>query len=272
MSSEKRCQIVVVTAEKGGTAKTTTAVHVGAALAGMDADILLVDTDPQGHVATALGMEAEPGVFNVLVAQMPPANCIRVTAANGHSNKLFLLPGNQKTKTAAAILGMQLANRELQLRDVGEMLRALAGSFDYMVVDTPANSILQEAALSVADVVLIPTALDFLAMTGVAKTLQNLAKLNLNSPRTLIVPTLYDRRLGEHNYNLGLLESTYPGQVVTPIAARAAMRECAAYGKTIFEYDKACAAAAGYMALAQEVFAPGSGVMAKEEHDARIFN
>ncbi len=266
--SEKRGRIIVVTAEKGGTAKTTTAVHVGAALAKMDADVLLMDTDPQGHVATGLGMETEPGIFNVLVAQMAAANCIRMT---GRAN-LFLLPGNQKTKTAATILGMQIASREIQLGDVGEILRALASSFDYMVIDTPANSVLQEAALTVADLVLIPTVLDFLAMTGVAKTLQNVAKLNSAAPRILIIPTLYDRRLGEHNYNLGMLQATHPGLVTGAIVARATMRECAAYGQTIFEYDPACTAAQGYEALAQEILVDQAGAMQKGEEHARFYN
>ena len=267
MSDREAGQIIVVTAEKGGVGKTTTAVHVGAALARGGASVLLVDADQQGSVATALGLEAEPGIFNALVVQMSPAQCIRQT---GREN-LYLLPGNQKTKTAATIISTQIASRELELWDVGEMLQRLGRAYEYMVIDTPANSVLQEAALSVADVVLIPAALDFLAMTGVAKTLENIKKLCVEAPRILIVPTLYDKRLGEHTYNLGTLQATYPEQVTGPIVSRATMRSCAAYGQTIFEYDPVCLAGEGYETLALQIHRGSTTEQGEAEH-AHVYN
>ena len=62
-------KIITVSNRKGGVAKTTTAVSLGHGLALRGKQILLVDTDPQGHVASALGLEQEPGLFDLLVAR-----------------------------------------------------------------------------------------------------------------------------------------------------------------------------------------------------------
>ena len=87
--------IITVANQKGGVAKTTTAVSVAHGLAIRTGQpTLLLDLDQQGHDATALGMMAESCLFDFLVADAPLANCVRQT---GREN-LLLLPGNARTK------------------------------------------------------------------------------------------------------------------------------------------------------------------------------
>ena len=54
-------RVLAVFNHKGGTAKTTTSVHVAAGLAARGQRVLLVDTDGQGNVATSLALSAERG-------------------------------------------------------------------------------------------------------------------------------------------------------------------------------------------------------------------
>ena len=49
-------KIITVGNRKGGVAKTTTVVTLGHGLALKGKNVLLVDVDPQGHVAPALGL------------------------------------------------------------------------------------------------------------------------------------------------------------------------------------------------------------------------
>ena len=51
--------IIAVANQKGGVAKTTTSIHLGAAIAEQGHTVLLVDLDPQGHLAEGLGIVAE---------------------------------------------------------------------------------------------------------------------------------------------------------------------------------------------------------------------
>ena len=57
----RRRRVIAVSALKGGVGKTTTAVNLAAAVARAGRRTLLLDADPQGSVATALGISPNGG-------------------------------------------------------------------------------------------------------------------------------------------------------------------------------------------------------------------
>ena len=49
------CRVIAVSNQKGGVGKTTTSINLGVGLARMGQRVLLVDSDPQGHLTLGLG-------------------------------------------------------------------------------------------------------------------------------------------------------------------------------------------------------------------------
>src|SRR2546423_1864961 len=52
-------KIIAVANQKGGVAKTTTVIHLGVALGDLGKKVLLVDLDPQGHLAEGFGIVSD---------------------------------------------------------------------------------------------------------------------------------------------------------------------------------------------------------------------
>lgn len=225
--------VITVTNAKGGVLKTTTAATLAHKLALLDADVLLVDADPQGNLATTLGLPPGPAFAHAI--QGNPSTPI---AARGPS--LTLLPGNHTTKAVANDMAIQLHHGTVTRTELAATLRHLATPADrptvaYMVIDTPPGGILQEVALLAADVIVIPVALDYLAMEALAVTLETIRTLDIVGAQTIILPTMYGHT-NEAEYNLGLLHQTYPGRVTLPVPYCPAARSAAAEGKTVWEY------------------------------------
>ena len=101
-------RIISIASQKGGVGKTTIATHIAAGLAVRGMRVLLVDADPQGHATVSLGLQKEPGLYDLLVRDatfksvlrfIPPKSYqIPNQAVNG---QLFVLPSNVETRNIA---------------------------------------------------------------------------------------------------------------------------------------------------------------------------
>ncbi|MGC8947482.1 MAG: ParA family protein [Anaerolineae bacterium] len=240
--------IVAIANQKGGVGKTTTAVTLAHGLALRGYNVLLVDLDPQGQCTAYLGLAPGSGAFNLLIG----SGLSQVIQATGR-DQLWLVPGDKRTSSAQTLL-------VAEGYDKGFLLSILDGYRDlpklhFIVLDTaPSVGGIQEMALFAANVLIIPTAVDYLALDGVAKILASLQALRRPSPPlTKILPTFYDERTNESRRNLLILCQKFPAAVLRPIHRASVLREAPAEGKTIFEYDPKSRAAQEYGTLVQEV-------------------
>jgi len=249
LKGKEKMIIITIANQKGGVGKTTTAVTLAHGLALKNNNVLLADLDPQGQCASHLGYSQADGVFNLLV-NMPPLRDVVHTTKRAN---LWLLPGSKRTKTAETMMviearGINTLASLLENRINGDHLH-------FLILDTaPSVGGLQENALFACDLLLIPTAVDYLSLEGVNQILQTLAALARPAPPAIrILPTFHDGVTNESHTNLEQLQQAFANVLLSPIHRAVALRECPALGKTIFEHAPESRAAQEYAHVVWEV-------------------
>src|SRR5512145_2877957 len=102
-------KIICIANQKGGVGKTTTAISLAHGLSQKGRRVLLIDLDPQGQCATALGRNPEPAAFYLLTMGNTPQETAFVQSwvrLSGRSG-VYLLPGDQQTMAAQTVLNAQ---------------------------------------------------------------------------------------------------------------------------------------------------------------------
>lgn len=250
-------RIVAVANQKGGVAKTTTTVNVGAALHGLGQRVLLVDLDPQGSLTLCCGFEpddAPKSIYNALMKGLK-AGEVRLETAFG----VHLLPANVDLSMAE----MELINLVARERRLGAVLAQVRDEYDFILIDCqPSLGLLTVNALAVADEVLIPAACEFLSLRGVDVLLKMLGKvrLRLNSRLQVIglLPTLFDGRTNHAHQTLDALRERYGarfGLFPTPVARSIRFAEAARRGQPIFLVAPDVPGAAAYREAAERLLA-----------------
>ena len=243
--------IITISNRKGGVAKTTTAVTLAHGLAIKGKRVLLVDIDPQGHVAPVLGLDEEPGMFDLLMEKRDLAGVVRKARDN-----LWIVPSNQRTATAENALVYE--NRKLDAL-AKPLSNGLTGNLDYLIFDTPPGRVgaLQQFALFLSDLVLVPSIVDHLSGLGVEdifKEMVTAREIHGWKGSVLgILPTFHDDRTRESKAQLTHLRAEFTDLVLPPIHRATILRECSTQGRTVFEVDPGSRAAAEYAALVWRV-------------------
>ena len=254
-ASRSTPQVLAVFNHKGGTGKTTTAVHVAAGLAAKGAKVLLVDADGQGNVGASLGLEAERSLYHVLVMGLPFEQA-RVTARPN----LDVIVANETLAAAELYIAGQ-RNRD---RVMASRLARARESYDYVIIDcSPSLSLLNQNALVLADAVLCPVACDYLSLIGIRQVVRTVKHVNkiLNHPVYFwgVLPTLFDSRARICNEALDTLKKNFRDVCLDPIHFAIKVKEAPSLGKTLFEYAPNSSAAGDYWRVIERLMNADQG-------------
>lgn len=164
--------VLAVANAKGGTLKTTMAVHLSVGLARKGFRVLIADLDPQGNASIWLLGEvpASPGSAEALRGHLTLNDAHEVPEHRG----LLLLHGGPTVAGAEIALAAEVAGETLLRR----ALARHASHLDYVVLDCPpALGLTVVSALVAADGVIVPLPPAFLALAGLAHLEETLARV-----------------------------------------------------------------------------------------------
>lgn len=241
-------KIITVANYKGGTGKTSTTLTLSGLLSQRGRRCLIIDFDPQGQCAIALGLTQEPGAFNALVnTAFDLRQWIRPTGRE----RLDIIPGDRTTATAQIVINAE--NRGMDA--IRKLLNPLKAEYDYIFLDTaPSVGGIQERAVYAADLVLIPTATEFMSSNGLAQIMTTLGQMVKDGwPGKLlgILPTFYDDNTTESQTTLNELKAHFKESVLSPIHRATILREAPAEGKLVYELDPQHRSTREYHALSE---------------------
>lgn len=240
-----RARKICVTLSKGGVGKTTTAVHLSAALAEDGKRVLLIDTDTQGQAAYMLGLKPKAGLTELLTGELDAQAAITPARDN-----LWLLAGGRALAGAKRIIDKKSFGGEHSL---AEALTDLDRQFDFIILDTsPGWDQLTVNVLFYADEIMIPVALEVMPLHGLAefsKSLQAIQQYRKELRLSYIVPTFMDNRVQHPEEIYNQLVAAYGSKICQPIHYDERFSHAPSYGKTIFEYAPESRGAADYRAL-----------------------
>jgi chromosome partitioning protein len=231
-------KIVSVVNQKGGVAKTTTAVSLAAGLAAEGKKTLLIDIDPQGNATSGLGLSlpaGSPSVYEVLISDLQAS---QVVLASNYEN-LAMLPSS-----------LQLAGAEIELVGAKEReyklkraLQGLADLYNYIIIDCPPSlGLLTLNALAAADSILIPLHCEYYALEGVGHLMNtyNLVKRHLNPDLAIegVLLTMFDARTNLSIQVVDSVKEFFGRQVFDAIIPRnVRLSEAPSHGLPIYYYD-----------------------------------
>jgi chromosome partitioning protein len=245
-------RIVALANQKGGVGKTTTAINLGASLAACERKVLLIDLDPQANATSGLGLSKNEAqsMYPVLLDGLSLGTIIRPTD----------LPSLSVAPSSVDLVGAEVELGDSERREfrLNEAIEAVAGEFDYILIDSPPSlGLLTINGLTAADSVLVPMQCEYFAMEGVSQLLNTIERVrdSLNPDLEIegIALTMYDDRVNLARQVAQEVRRHFGDKVYrTVIPRNVRLGEAPSFGKPIILYDIRSRGSEAYVSLAKE--------------------
>jgi chromosome partitioning protein len=243
---------IAVSSFKGGTAKTSSALHFGAALAKYhNKRVLLIDFDAQANLTTGLGFD--PDEHDSMAAVLQGEKTFAEVVKSTPFGNLDLVPADtwlERVEVTGALAADRYSHE--RLRDIIAPL-----DYDFVLIDTPPSLCwLTESALIASQYTLVCATPEFYSVKGLERLGQFMETISQRHPLSVlaVVLSFWNPRGKSNAAFIEVIERTFPGKLIeTKIRRDIAVSEASVYGKPIFEVLPKSRAAEDYLLVAQEL-------------------
>ncbi|MBK8428483.1 MAG: ParA family protein [Lewinellaceae bacterium] len=244
---------IAISNEKGGVAKTTTTLSLGAALVELGNRVLLIDLDAQANLTLALGFEPgenENTSSNIMLDNIPLLNvCKKQMSKNSISSPQVHASKYQSNSCRCAPATPPFCKRPSIPADL---------PYDYIILDCPpALGAITKNALAASDLLLIPTQAEYFsayALRNMMTLIRNIREHDNPNLAYRILVTMMDRRNRTHRNIHEQLRATFgEGVFNTVIEMDTKLRESPIAGLPITHYKSGARGSTQYRVLAQEL-------------------
>lgn len=253
-------KIITIAAQKGGVAKTTSAITISSYLAHKGYKVLLVDIDAQRNstLVTLEGYETLKEDQTVAVLLKDGTDELKKAIHRGKIDNLWVLPSHSRLSEADVVLS-QLMARESRLK---MLLEAVKDDFDFIFIDAPPNvNWIPINAFVAADYVLIPVSPNAFDLEGIRLTMNTMKSVQRYHNQELkllgLLMTFFDHRNSISHETYELLKGQFKEKMFnTRIPINTALQKANAHRQDIFTYEPTSTGAGAYKAFVEKEFLP----------------
>jgi chromosome partitioning protein len=189
--------IVAFINQKGGVAKTTTAINVSAQWAKMGKKILLIDLDPQSSATRAIFSDQtfENTIYDVLTSEIIPEEAI----VHSESFGIDVIPSEIMLSGIEIHMASKFGRESILKRCLSEIKQC----YDIIVIDcSPSLGLLTVNALIASNEIVIPICPEYFSLKGIDLILETLKNIQTGlghkvQVRGIIISKYRTRRIVE---------------------------------------------------------------------------
>lgn len=245
---------IAVSSFKGGTAKTSTVLHLGAAMALFHKKkVLLIDFDAQANLTTGLGFDPDEhdSMAAVLQGNKRVPEVIQKTGIKG----MDVIPADtwlERVEVTGSLAADRYSHEKLR-----EIIKSQLSGYDLVIIDTPPSLCwLTESALIASNHTLVCATPEFYSVKGLERLSSFLDSMGQRHPLTVlgVILSFWNARGKNNEAFLDVIERTFPKKVIdTKVRRDISISEASIFGKPLFETAPSSRAAEDYRAVAKEI-------------------